>query len=236
MKGLAWLRSRAIPREARDAYPLDERAARLFAADCAEHVLPIFDAEFSDALPREALRQVIGVVRRHADGETTKAQLTAEGEAMAYAVMQGVAAALDREQERHPNGVVPGRLLARNMAAFYAAAAVRTAARLGSPEAVATETAKIAADAAAYHVAAASEAWSGNWKWEGHAAATEVEEGGGPYSFDAYGAAMRAARDQALEAGRIAEREWQRARFANYSDRSASSGRSGSPTGALPPT
>ncbi len=235
MKSLAWLRSRAFPREVPDAYPLDERAARLFAADCAEHVLPIFDAEFSDAAPREALRQVIRDIRRHADGETTKAQLTAEGEAMAHAVMQGVAAALDREQERQPYGV-PGRLIAGNMAAFYVASAVRTAARLGSPEAIATETARHAVEAAANHAAASSEAWSGTWKWEGHAAATAVEESGGPDSLNAYAAALRTARNEALEAGRIAERDWQRDRFADYSDRSASTGRSGPPMGARPLT
>ena len=235
MKGLAWLRSRAFPPEVRDAYPLDEHAARLFAADCAEHVLPIFDAEFSDAAPREALRQAIGEIRRHADGETTKPQLTAEGEALAQAVMQGVEAALAREQERQPHGV-PGRLVARNMAAFYVAAAVRTAARLGSPEAIATQTARHAVEAAANHAAASSEAWSGTWKWEGHAAAVEVEAKGGPDSLNAYAAALDAAQSEALEAGRIAERDWQRARFANYSDRSASTGRSGPPTGARPLT
>jgi hypothetical protein len=229
MKSLAWLRGRAIPPEARDAYPLDERAARLFAADCAEHVLPIFDAEFSDALPREALRQVIGEIRRHADGETTKAHLTEQGEAVALAVMEGVAAALAREKERRPYGV-PGRLQAGNMAAFYVATAVRTAARLGSPEAIATQTARHAVEAAANHAAASSEAWSGAWEWEGHAAAIEAEEKGGPSSLNAYGAALEAARSNALEVGRIAERAWQRTRFASYADRSASKESSGPPT------
>ena len=91
MKDLAWLRSRASPPAVRDAYPLDERAARLFAADCAEHVLPVFEAEFSDADPRRALRRVIGDTRRHADGETTKPQLAAEREALAQTVVQGIA-------------------------------------------------------------------------------------------------------------------------------------------------
>jgi hypothetical protein len=118
------------------------------------------------------------------------------------------------------------------MAAFYVATAVRTAAKLGSPEAIATQTAKHAVEAAANHAAASSEAWSGTWKWEGHSAALEVEEKGGPDGLNGFVAALDAARGEALEAGRIAERDWQRARFANYSDRSASTGRSRQPTGA----
>lgn len=68
----------------------DERASRLFAADCAEHVLPVFEAARpGDARPRQALV----VARRYADGAATGAELrSAAGAAWAAAGDAGAAA------------------------------------------------------------------------------------------------------------------------------------------------
>lgn len=99
-------------------------------------------------------------------------------------------------------------------------------------ERAATQTASHAAEAAAHHAAARSEAWNETWKWEGHPTAIEVEAKGGP--DNAYAAALDAARNGALEAGRIAERDWQRLRFGDYSDRSESTGAFGGADGRGP--
>ena len=57
---------------------LDDRSARLFAADCAEDVLPLFEAEFpTDPRPRHA----IDVARQFAVGEATKEELAAAHDA-----------------------------------------------------------------------------------------------------------------------------------------------------------
>jgi len=54
--------------------PWDDRRARLFAADCAEHVLDVFESACpGDSRPREA----IAAARRFADGELTYAQMSA---------------------------------------------------------------------------------------------------------------------------------------------------------------
>ncbi len=52
----------------------NERAARLFAADCAEHVLPIFEREHPDD---ERPRIAIAVARRFAVGDATQDELAA---------------------------------------------------------------------------------------------------------------------------------------------------------------
>ena len=182
-------------------------AARLFAADCAEHVLPIFYyAEFSDAAPREALRQAIGEIRRHADGETTKPQLTAEGEASAQAVMQGVEAALAREQERQPHGV-PGRLVARRWRPSTWQPRCGPPRESGSPEAIATQTARHAVEAAANHAAALERGVERDLEVEGHAAAVEVEAERGPRQPQRLRRRAGRGAESGMEAGRIAERD-----------------------------
>jgi hypothetical protein len=56
----------------------NERTARLFAADCAEHVLPLFEAKYpKDKRPREAIE----VARRFANGEATREELAAARDA-----------------------------------------------------------------------------------------------------------------------------------------------------------
>jgi len=52
----------------------NERTARLFACDCAEHVLPIFEKTLPDD---KRPRQCIEVARRFANGEATKEELAA---------------------------------------------------------------------------------------------------------------------------------------------------------------
>ncbi len=56
----------------------DERTARLFACDCAEHVLPIYERDYpDDNCPRHAIE----VARRYANGEATMQELTAARDA-----------------------------------------------------------------------------------------------------------------------------------------------------------
>lgn len=56
----------------------DERTARLFACDCTERVLPIFERRFPDD-PRP--RQAIATARRYADGEATADEVIAARDA-----------------------------------------------------------------------------------------------------------------------------------------------------------
>ena len=51
-----------------------DRLARLFACDCAEHVLPIFETKYPDD---KRPRQAIEVSRRYATGEATSEELAA---------------------------------------------------------------------------------------------------------------------------------------------------------------
>jgi len=56
----------------------DDRTARLFACDCAERALPLFESERpDDNRPREAIE----VARRYANGEATNEELTAAADA-----------------------------------------------------------------------------------------------------------------------------------------------------------
>ena len=70
-----------VVRKARVTRKLDtwnERTARLFAADCAEHVLSLFEKRYpDDKRPRET----IGVARRFARGEATREELDAARDA-----------------------------------------------------------------------------------------------------------------------------------------------------------
>jgi hypothetical protein len=55
----------------------NERTARLFACDCAERVLPLYEAYYDDDSPRKAIE----VARRYADGKAAVEELTAAWEA-----------------------------------------------------------------------------------------------------------------------------------------------------------
>jgi hypothetical protein len=105
---LAWLGSRLFIAEARgtvveavdkivvasarlvsECEHWDERTARLFAADCAEAVLHIYEQhQPSDSRPRDAIE----VVRRYARGEATHFELTAARDAAAAAAAARAAA------------------------------------------------------------------------------------------------------------------------------------------------
>jgi hypothetical protein len=55
----------------------NERTARLFACDCAERVLPLYEAHYDDDSPRKAIE----VARRYAEGTATREELAAAGDA-----------------------------------------------------------------------------------------------------------------------------------------------------------
>jgi len=68
----------------------NERTARLFACDCAEHVLYIFEAQHpDDSRPRQAIE----TVRRYARGEATKEELAAAWDAAGAAARAAARAA-----------------------------------------------------------------------------------------------------------------------------------------------
>jgi hypothetical protein len=114
----------------------DERTARLFAADCAERVLPVFErTRPSDMRPRDA----IATARRYAAGEATDEELSAAG-AAAYAA--GDAA-----------GDVRGAAWAARSAAWAAGDATMAAAWAARD-----------ADWATYAASAASSAAEGAWQ------------------------------------------------------------------------
>ena len=76
-----WALRATLPKEAAER----DRIARLFAADCAEHVL---DKATEKDIP--TLQQSIAVVRRYAYGQATAAELAAAGDA-AWAAAGGAA-------------------------------------------------------------------------------------------------------------------------------------------------
>ena len=70
---------------------INDRTLRLFAADCAERVLPIFEAAYpNDDRPRQAIE----VARRYANGDATSAHLAAAAWA-AWAAADSADAAAD---------------------------------------------------------------------------------------------------------------------------------------------
>jgi len=72
---------KTVCREARLVRRLEtwnERTARLFACDCAERVLPLWEAEYpNDRRAHEA----VAVARRYAEGQATAEELAAAGDA-----------------------------------------------------------------------------------------------------------------------------------------------------------
>ena len=79
----------------------NERTARLFACDCAERVLPIFEKAYpADKRPR----QCIETARKFANGEATQEQLNA-----ARAAAWAAARAADRRRRMEPHGPPHGR-------------------------------------------------------------------------------------------------------------------------------
>jgi len=96
----------------------NERTARLFAADCAEHVLPLFEAVYPDDM---RIREAIGVARAFADGVIDVEALDAARDAAraaARAAASGAAAAR-----------TVARYAARDAASGVAWSAARTVAK-----------------------------------------------------------------------------------------------------------
>jgi len=73
-----------------------DKEIRLFACDCAEHVLPLFEKEYpNDNRPREAIR----IIRLFAEGQATRKELAA-ARAAASAAASDAAWAATRAAER----------------------------------------------------------------------------------------------------------------------------------------
>jgi hypothetical protein len=153
--------NKVVAREARLLRRLrwDARVARLFACDCAEHVLPIFETERPDD-PRP--RQAIEVARRYANSEATDKQLaatrraawTAAEAAWAAGVAGDAGAARDAARVAARVAAWAARAAARAAAwaaawdAWDAATAAKAAARVAAGAAVSTTGAASAASAA----------------------------------------------------------------------------------------
>ena len=136
----------------------NEQSARLFAADCAEHVLPLWEAHSDDDRPRRA----IAAARAHARGEIGLEELDAAGAAA-------------RDAARDAAGAAAGAA-ARAAARAAAWAATRAATRDGA-WAAAKDAAKNATRAAARAAArdaarAAAGNAAGNATWGAAWAAT----------------------------------------------------------------
>ncbi len=138
----------------------NERTARLFAADCAEHVLPLFEKRYpNDARPRQA----IDVARRSANGEATREEMAAAWDAAWDAAGDAAGAA--------------ARAAAGDAAWAAARAAAGAAARAAAGDAARAVAGVAAGDAAG--AAARAAAGTAELKWqtarlmdylEGHAA------------------------------------------------------------------
>ena len=105
----------------------DERTARLFAADCAERVLPVFERERpGDNRPREA----IAVARRYANGAATREDLAAARVAAGDA--EGAAWAAWAAWTAGAWAARAARVAARVAGAAESARAARVAARVAA--------------------------------------------------------------------------------------------------------
>jgi len=129
----------------------NDRVARLFACDCAEHVLPLFEENRpGDDRPRTA----IAVARRYADGKATREELAAARDAAcaAWTAARGAAWTAARDAA---------------CAAWTAACAARAAA-WAAARAAAWAAARAAAWAArdAAYAAARDAAWDAERGWQ----------------------------------------------------------------------
>ena len=92
---------------------LTEQESRLIAADFAEHVLPLFEADYPDD---DRPRKAIEATRAYARGEITKQQLAAAGDAADEAAGDAESdAAWDAErawQQQRIDAVVAARVQA----------------------------------------------------------------------------------------------------------------------------
>jgi len=132
----------------------NERTARLFACDCAEHVLPIFEKRFpGDKRPRIAIK----TARQYADGKATTEELAAAEDA-AWAAAAAEAAARAAAEAAAEDAAWAAAWAAAEAAARAAAEAAAEDAAWAAAEAAAEDAARAAAEAAAR-----AAAWAAAW-------------------------------------------------------------------------
>ena len=138
---------------------LTEQEQRLIAADFAERVLPLFEAEYPDD---DRPRKAIDAARAFARGEITKEQLSAAGDnALAAAGTAALAAAWSAALPAAWAAALPAsRAAAWSAAASAARAAAVSAARAASASTAGASTAGASAAGAARDAAKYAErAW-----------------------------------------------------------------------------
>ena len=129
----------------------DERTARLFACDCAEHVLYLYERDYpEDMRPRNAIE----TARRYASGQATKEELSAAR-----------AAACDATREAARDAARNAAWAAACDAACAADGAAVCDAAWAAACAAVCDAAWAAACAAAGHAACAA-AWDAERKWQ----------------------------------------------------------------------
>ncbi len=129
----------------------DERSARLFAADCAEHALPIFERGFPDDVrPRRAIETGRAYVR----GQATEAELAA-----ARSAAWAAGAAGDAARSAAWAAKAAARAAARDAARSAAWAAAEDAAGAAAEAAAEDAAWDAAEDAARAAARAAAEGW-----------------------------------------------------------------------------
>ena len=141
---------RAVPVEQRTER---DRIARLFGCDCAEHVLPIYEAKYpGDLRPRQAIE----AARRYADGLVTAAEMEAAW-VSAWAAEEAAVSAVSAADA----------VSAAWAAAGAAVSAAEEAAVSAEAAADAAGAAWAAAEAAWVSARAAEEAaWAGEREWQ----------------------------------------------------------------------
>jgi hypothetical protein len=129
----------------------DERTARLFACDCAEHVLSLYEAKYPDD---DRPRKAIEVARRYAEGTATREELAA-ARAAAWAA-EGAAGAAAWAAEGAAREAAAGAVWDAAWAAWAAAGAAARDAAWAAREAAAGAAARDAAEAA----------WAAEQQWQ----------------------------------------------------------------------
>jgi hypothetical protein len=149
----------------------DERTARLFAADCAEHVLPIWEAAYpEDARPRLAIEAARAYARGEIDSAARSAAEWAARSAAEWAAgsAAGSAAEWDAGSAAEWAARSAAEWAARSAAGSAAESAAWSAARSAAwwaAESAARSAAEWAAESAAWS-AARSAAWSVCRMWQ----------------------------------------------------------------------
>jgi hypothetical protein len=144
----------------------NERTARLFACDCAEHVLSLYEAKYPDD---DRPRKAIEVARRYAEGTATREELAAARDAAREAAWAAAGAAREaawaaRDAAEAAREAAGDAARAATLAAALDAAEAARAASLAAVWAAAGAAAGAAAEDAA------GAAWEAAWAAEGAAA------------------------------------------------------------------